>query len=264
MRANALKALFARGDAAVNGWLAIPSSISAEAMAHAGFDSLTIDMQHGPVGFEAAVKMLQAISTTDTVPMCRVPWNEPSAIMRILDAGSYGVICPMINDRAEAEALVDACRYPPAGHRSFGPNRVRFYAGGDYGVEANEAVLVFAMIETRAGLDNLESILGTPGLDGVYIGPSDLSLALGGPPGGDWEEGPAAEAIDTIVATTRARGLVAGMHCASPDYARRMVAKGFQLVTVQNDLAYLGARAREVAMAIREGGTRVGGPKEIY
>lgn len=259
MRENSLKALFTQGGAAVNGWLAIPSPISAEAMAHAGFDSLTIDLQHGAVGFEAAVTMLQAISTTDVVPMCRVPWNEPSVIMRLLDAGSYGVICPMINNREEAEALVGACRYPPAGHRSFGPNRVRFYAGADYGLEANEVVLVFAMIETRAGLENLESILDTPGLDGVYVGPSDLSLALGGPPGGDWEEGPAAEAIEVIVEATRQRGLVPGIHNASPGYALRMIEKGFQLVTVQNDLAYLGEQARRVTAAVRGGSQGCGG-----
>jgi len=255
MRPNTLKALFARGEAAVNGWLAIPSSISAEAMSHAGFDSLTIDMQHGPVSFEAAIPMLQAISTTEVTPLFRAPWNEPSAIMRMLDAGAYGVICPMINNGVEAEELVNACRYPPAGKRSLGPNRARFYGGADYGPDANEEMLVFAMIETKPGLTNLSEILSTPGLDGVYIGPNDLSLSLGGGPGADWTEGPAAEAIDSIIRVTRQHEKVVGIHCGSDSYALSMIKKGCQLVTVQNDLGYLGTQARKITTAVRNGTT---------
>ena len=119
MRANKLKEIWARGEAVVNGWLSIPSGFSAEVMSHQGFDSLTIDMQHGVVDYQVAVTMLQGISTTGVVPLARVPWNDPARIMKILDAGAYGVICPMINTRAEAEALVAASKYYPAGYRSW-------------------------------------------------------------------------------------------------------------------------------------------------
>ena len=147
MRANTLSEIWARGDAVVNGWLAIPSAFSAEVMAHQGFDSLTIDMQHGVVDYQVAVTMLQAVSTTGVVPLARVPWNDPARIMKILDAGAYGVICPMINTRQEAEALVAACKYYPGGYRSWGPVRASIYAGTDYTpARANDTLLVMPMI----------------------------------------------------------------------------------------------------------------------
>src|SRR5262249_23750253 len=139
--------------------LAIANPFSAELMAHQGFDAVTVDLQHGPVDFQAAVGMLAAISTTPAVPMARVPWNEPILTAKLLDAGAYGVICPMINPKAEAEALVGACRYPPRGARSFGPNRALLYGGADYWQHANDEVLVFAMIETREAVKNLDEIV---------------------------------------------------------------------------------------------------------
>ena len=142
MRENTLKKIWAQGGAAVSGWLSIPSAFSAEVMAHQGFDSLVIDMQHGVIDYQAAVGMLAAISTTPVVPLARVPWNDPARLMKILDAGAYGVICPMINSRAEAEALVRACKYPPRGNRSFGPVRASIYAGADYVNHANDQLLV--------------------------------------------------------------------------------------------------------------------------
>jgi len=148
MRKNELRKIIADGKTVLNAWLAIANPFSAELMAHQGFDAVTIDLQHGPVDFQAAVGMLAAISTTPAVPMVRVPWNEPILTAKLLDAGAYGVICPMINSKAEAEALVGACRYPPRGARSFGPNRALLYGGADYWQHANDEVLVFAMVET--------------------------------------------------------------------------------------------------------------------
>jgi len=179
MRANRLREIWASGGTVVNGWLAIPNAFSAETMAHQGWDSLTVDMQHGVVDYQAAVNMLTALSTTDTVPMVRVPWLDQGVVMKVLDTGAYAVICPVVNSREDAEKLVAAMRYPPAGTRSFGPIRALLYGGQDYPAHANDEVVAFAMIETRQGLDNLEDILSVPGLDAVYIGPSDLSLALG-------------------------------------------------------------------------------------
>ena len=144
MRANRLRSIWKSGATAVNGWLAIPNSFSAETMAHQGWDSLTVDMQHGVVDYQTMVTMLQAISTTDTVPMVRVPWLEPGIIMKSLDAGAYGLICPMINTRDEAARLVSYARYAPKGCRSFGPIRASMYAGADYPQKANDTVVVFA------------------------------------------------------------------------------------------------------------------------
>ena len=148
-------------------------------MANQGWDSLTIDMQHGLIDYPNAVNMLQAISTTETTPMARVNWNEPGQIMKILDAGCYGIICPMVSNRKEAENFVQACQYPPKGYRSFGPIRASIYGGGDYAKHADQEILKLAMIETKEALEKLDEILDTPNLDGIYIGPADLSLAVG-------------------------------------------------------------------------------------
>ena len=113
MRKNTIRQIWARGGVVITGWCSIPSSFSAEVMAHQGFDSLCIDMQHGAIDYQVAVTMLQAISTTSVIPIVRVPWNDPARLMKMLDAGAYGVICPMINNRAQAEALASACKYPP-------------------------------------------------------------------------------------------------------------------------------------------------------
>ena len=189
MRQNKLKKTFKEGKAVINGWLQIPSSFSAEVMANQGWDSLTVDMQHGVIDYPNALQMLQAISTTETVPLARVNWNDPGQIMKILDAGCYGVICPMISNRKEAEKFIQACMYPPKGYRSFGPIRGLIYGGGDYGEHANDEILKIAMIETKESLDKLDEIMSTPGLNGIYIGPADLSLAIGQKPAFDNAEG---------------------------------------------------------------------------
>jgi 4-hydroxy-2-oxoheptanedioate aldolase len=251
MRENKLRHIWQTGEAVLNGWLHIGHAYAAEMMAHEGWDSLTIDMQHGPVGFEAAVSMLQAISTTDTVPMARVPWNEPGIIMRMLDAGCYGIICPMVNSRAECEAFVGACRYPPHGYRSFGPNRARLYGGSDYASKANETVVTMAMIETAAAMKNLDDILTTPGLDAIYVGPADLSQGLGGLPDGDLNKPLVADALDAILAGCRQHGIVPGIHTGSSQFATQMIDKGFQFVTVLSDVRLMTLKAAEVVAAVK-------------
>ena len=155
MRKNKLKELFKKNIPIINTWLAIPSSFSAEVMANQGWDSVTIDMQHGLIDYSNAVNMLQAISTTNTIPLARVNWNEPGQIMKILDAGSYGIICPMVSNRKEAENFVQACQYPPRGYRSFGPIRASIYGGSDYAKHADKDILTLAMIETKDSLEKL-------------------------------------------------------------------------------------------------------------
>ncbi len=253
MRANTLRQIWARGEAVVNGWLSIPSAFSAEVMAHQGFDSLTVDMQHGVVDYQDAVTMLQAIATTPVMPLARVPWNDPARLMKILDAGAYGVICPMINTREEAEALVAACKYPPRGYRSWGPVRASLYAGADYGDHANEDLIVMPMIETAEALKNLEAILTVPGVDAVYVGPSDLSLALGCKPRLDQTDPPVVEAQQRIVEACKRHGVVAGIHNSTAAYALTMVAIGYQFVTLASDSRFLAARAAEEVGVVRKG-----------
>ncbi|CAN7676580.1 MULTISPECIES: HpcH/HpaI aldolase family protein [unclassified Variovorax] len=251
MRENRLRTLWKSGGAAVNGWLAIPNSFSAETMAHQGWDSLTIDLQHGVVDYQAMLPMLQAISTTNTVPVVRVPWLEPGILMKTLDAGAYGVICPMVNTREDAQRLVAYTHYAPRGTRSFGPVRALLYGGADYPEHANDTIVTFAMIETAQALDNLDDILSVEGLDAVYIGPSDLSLALGCRPVFDDVDPPVAQAIDHILERAKAHGLVAGIHNGRPDVALARIAKGFQFVTVSSDARLMAAGAQQMLAAMR-------------
>ena len=245
MRKNKLKEILKQGKSIVNGWLQIPSSFSAEVMAHQGWDSLTIDMQHGVIDYPNALQMLQAISSTDTIPMARVNWNEPGQIMKILDAGAYGVICPMVSNREQAEKFVQACQYPPKGYRSFGPIRGLIYGGSDYANHANDEILKLAMIETSEALQKLDEIMSTPGLDGIYIGPADLSLAIGQKPAFDNPEGsPTYEQIINILKHAKKNNLVAGIHNATPEYAQKMIDLGFQLVTIGSDQRYMSAGAK--------------------
>jgi len=251
MRENRLRTLWREDKAAVNGWLALPDGFSAEVMAHQGWDSLTIDMQHGMIDYAAMVKMLQAISTTPTVPVVRVPWLEPGILMKALDAGAYAVICPMVNTREDAQKLVAYTHYAPRGTRSFGPVRAALYGGPDYAQRADETIVVFAMIETAQALDNLDAILSVEGLDAVYIGPSDLSLALGCKPDFDHPEPKAAQAIEHILERARAHGVVAGVHNGLPEVARARVAKGFRFVTVGSDARLLALGSQQILGAMR-------------
>jgi 4-hydroxy-2-oxoheptanedioate aldolase len=245
MRANRLKEIWASGKPAIGGWCSMPGSFSAELMANQGWDAVTIDTQHGVIGYSDMLQMLQAISTTDATPLVRVSWNQPGEIMRALDSGAYGIVCPMINDAAECAAFVQACRYPPDGFRSSGPTRAAVYGGADYLARANGEMLTFAMVETAAGLANVEAIVATPGLDGVYIGPSDLSLSLGGPPGQDSEAPMLMAAFDRILAACKAAGVRIGVHTNSVAYSQKMLGRGFDLVTVGSDTRFLMSGRRE-------------------
>jgi 4-hydroxy-2-oxoheptanedioate aldolase len=270
MRENKLRALWKSGGAAVNGWCAIPASFAAETMAHQGWDSLTIDLQHGVVDYQTAVTLLQAISTTGVVPFARVPWLEPGIIMKLLDAGAYGIICPMVNNKADAERFVGACRYVPDGYRSYGPVRALLYGGADYPAHANDTVVTMAMIETQEALDKVDEIMSVKELDGIYIGPADLSLSMRNGPKFDHEDGPVAEAIDHILARAKHHGIIAGIHTGGPEYALKMIAKGFQFVTIASDARLLAAKALESVTKVRDGlkgqktGAKVGATTGAY
>ena len=256
MRENRLRTLWQQNRHAVNGWLAIPNSFRAEVMAHQGWDTLTVDMQHGVIDYAQMVPMLQAISTTPTVPIVRVPWLEPGIVMKSLDAGAYGIICPMVNTREDAQRLVAYTHYAPKGSRSFGPVRANLYGGADYAQKANDTIVAFAMIETKQALDNLDDILSVEGLDAVYIGPSDLSLALGCRPVFDDVDPPVAQAIEHILERAKAHGVRAGVHNGVPEVAKRARGDGLRLRDAELRCAHPHAR---VAAAAR--GDEVGHPR---
>ncbi len=258
MRKNELKKRLAGGVKGVNGWIAVPNSYQAEVFASCGWDSVTIDMQHGAPDVNDLVSLLQAIQINDVTAMVRVPWNEPSVIMRALDAGAYGIICPMINTKAEAEAFVSAGRYPPHGARSNGPFRASQYAGSDYQSNANDEILLFAMIETKEALANLDSILAVKGLDGVYVGPTDLALSLGKPATLDPTDAEVLAAMKTIVDKTRKAGKIAGAHTDSAKTALKRYADGYHYATLINDVRLLATAATNAVNEARGKGAKEG------
>lgn len=251
---NKLKTAWAAGQKTVNGWLAIPSGFSAEVMAQGGFDSVTVDLQHGVQDYLSMVACFQAMQSHPVLPMVRVPWNEPGIIGKVLDAGAYGVICPMINTKEEAEAFVSYMRYPPAGKRSNGPIRAAIYgAASSYQSTANDEILCMPMIETQQAIDNLDSILDVPGIDAVYIGPSDLAFSRGGSPTLDQETQQAMDTYQLILDATKKRGINACIHCGQASYAVRMHKMGFDLVTLGNDSGLLLQAARAATATVKAG-----------
>ena len=249
---NKLKQIWQSGGAAVNGWLAIPNGFAAETMAQAGWDSVTVDLQHGVQDYMSMVTCFQAMQAHPVLPMVRVPWNEPGIIGKVLDAGAYGIICPMVNTVEQAQAFISAALYPPAGARSNGPIRAGIYGvSTGYQKTANEEVIRLPMIETQQAIDNLAAILDVPGIDGVYVGPSDLGYSMGLPPVLDREEPQILEAYDKILRETSKRGIAAGVHCGTAAYAKRAIGMGFKLVTVNNDSGLLLTAAQRAVAEVR-------------
>jgi 4-hydroxy-2-oxoheptanedioate aldolase len=254
MKPNRLKErMLVKDPTLLNGWLTLGSVAAAEVMSRLPWDSLTIDMQHGLADFDTTVNMLRAISSSDVTPMVRVPWLDPALIMRVLDAGAYGVICPMINTRAQCEEFVAHCRYAPQGARSFGPTRAPLYAGDDYWKHANDTVLTFAMVETRQAVEAVDEIVSVPGLDGVYIGPSDLSLTLGLDPNAGLDHPDLLAAVDKIHAAAQRAGKFTVMHCNPIDYAQRMQSRGFSMRTVANDTRLLALANLDLFRQLKPG-----------
>lgn len=251
MRENKALAAWRRNEQTIGCWLSMANAYSAEAIASLGFDWVCADMQHGMIDYTDLTYMLPAISSTDAVPLVRVPWNEPYEIMKVLDAGAYGVIVPMINNRQEAEAAVRACRYPPAGQRSFGPIRAALYGRGGYAKEANDQIACLAMIETKEGIDNLQEIVTTPGLNGVYIGPADLALAMGLPVRGDQPEAEHFEMVKKIRQACVDAGIACGIHTSSLEYTQKYLEIGMNFVTLGSDAGHMTKHASTDLAAAR-------------
>ncbi|MBY5610483.1 2,4-dihydroxyhept-2-ene-1,7-dioic acid aldolase [Rhizobium leguminosarum] len=252
---NKLKEIWAEGRPSINGWLSIGNAFTAEIMAAQGYDSVSIDIQHGALDYNSVLPMFQAMRASGVVPMARVPWLEPGIIMKVLDAGAYGVICPMVNTAAQAAEFVSYLRYPPHGQRSFGPTRVSFAAGPNYAGEANEEILAFAMVETKQAMENLDAIAATPGLDGIYVGPADLTFSLTDgrlAPAFDREEPEMIEALQRIVAACKKNRIRAALHCGTPEYAARAIQWGFDMTTVSGDTRLLAAAAAASVTKFRD------------
>ena len=216
MRSNLLREKWLTGNVAYGGWMAIPSSVTAEVMADTDLDYLCIDMQHGLIDYSDSLAMLQVLSLGAATPTVRVPENLPSYISKALDAGAMAIIVPMVNSRDECQAAVDACLYSPQGARSYGPTRAAFVEGTDYYETVNDEVACIPMVETVEAVDNLDGILSVNGVDAIYVGPADLAISMGMAPGNAQPEFLAA--LDAIVAACRQHDVVPGIH-ATPSTA---------------------------------------------
>lgn len=248
---NGLKQIWADGGTAVGAWSGLPDTVAAELLGRIGFDYICVDTQHGLSDQATTLGILQTLESSNATSIVRVPWNEPGIIGRTLDAGAQGIIIPMVNSRAEAEAAVRACRYAPEGARSWGPTRI----GGLYDsyttASANAMVACIPMIETARAVDEIDDILSVPGIDAIYVGPADLSITLGQAPAGD-NDGDFAEAIDRILQACDQHGIVPGIHANPALYAKR-AEQGFRMITVCNDTQALSGGARQMLEDARRG-----------
>ena len=241
---NRIRAIWSEGGSAVIGWINIPSILSAETLARCGYDGVLVDLQHGGAELATVAPLLVAIEHGGAEPLVRVAANNAADIMRLLDFGAYGIVAPMINSAAEAQAFADALHYPPRGNRSYGPRRPQLRFGPDYLAAASDSIVSLAMVETREGLDNLEAIVAVDGYDGIFIGPSDLALALGISPRPDNDDPLLLATVERIIAVCKAGGKRVGIYCSSPPYAQRMVAAGCDIVSITPDLLMLTNAAR--------------------
>ena len=229
-------------------WLANPSTITAEMAARVGYDYVCIDNQHGVNDYLQTVAMAQAIALGGGTPICRVPCNEPGIIGKMLDAGIEGVIVPMVNSAAEAEAVVRAGRYVPVGARSFGPLVASMRRSNHY-EWSSDGIALIPMIETVEAIANLDEILAVPGIDAIYVGPADLSITLGLPPGNNDGKAAFDDALATIVKGCQNAGIVPGIHATAALVERRLE-QGFRMITVTSDmLAMKGSLTTDLATA---------------
>ena len=246
-----LRELWDSGRPAIGGWCTVPNSFTAELMGRAGYDWVCVDTQHGLLGQDSMVTMLQALAITDTPAFVRVTWNEPDLIMRALDSGAQGVIVPMVNSAADARRAAGACRYIPDGYRSWGPIRASLGRPNFTPETANRDVVCAVMVETEEAVANLDEILSVDGVDAVYVGPSDLAVSLGLQPTGDPAEPRHVETIERILEACLRHGVVAGIHCGSVETAKRWLDAGFRMVNVNNDAVFVRTTAVGVVKALK-------------
>ena len=244
MATRGLRARWHRDEPVHACWITMPEPMGAEILARQGWPGLVIDLQHGAIDDPAALRVLQTIHGLGTLPLVRVAWLDPGAVMKALDRGAQGVICPMIDNVEQAEAFVQNCLYPPLGLRSWGPVRAGMDGSAQYAARANDLVAPIVQIETLGALEQLDAILAVPGLAAIFVGPNDLAWALGHGPGSDREEPELLELLLELPARARALGVQAGIHCGSPAYAQRMVEAGYRLITIGSDASFMGRAGR--------------------
>ena len=253
MIANHARARVRAGQPSVGTWLCLPDPTAARLLAHVGFDWLTVDLEHAPFDMTTAAEIFGVVAAAGTAPLVRVPINSVENIKRVLDCGAWGIVVPMVNSRAEAEAVVAAARYAPQGRRSVGGflHAVNFGTDpGTYYARANDEILVVVQAEHVDAVERIDEILSVPGIDAFFIGPNDLLKSMGRTPAMDSDDPAFVAAIDTLLAAGRRHKVAAGIHTADAAAAARRIAQGFQFVAVASDASFLSVRAQEQAAAL--------------
>lgn len=245
------------GPVVTNAWVSGDSPYLAEVLAHSGYDSVTVDLQHGMFGVDTAIGLLQAAGSGPAVAMARAPSLDAPVIGKLLDGGAWGIVCPGVDSVAMCREFVAACRYPPVGRRSYGPARGLLVGGQEYPQVANDLVLTWAMIESATALDHLDEILRVDGLDGIYVGPNDLALSLGEDVTGELTDRLQRE-LAAIASTARAAGRFCGAYASTGETGGWLAEVGYDLVTPGNDAALLRAAASRRISQVRGGGSRRG------
>ncbi len=244
MRRNHVRQRLAAGEPSVGTWLSLPSPEAAEYVATLGFDWLTVDTEHNAIDIRTASQMFGVIAAAGVAPLVRIPWNSGENIKRVLDAGAWGFVVPMVNSRAEAEMAVEAAHYPPLGTRSVGGGQtaLRFgAAGGEYLKEANDEILVVLQIEHITGVEHADEILSVPGVDACFIGPNDLAASMGVGVGVPLESDDPRlnEAIAEIRSACVRNGVAPGIHCSGADGVNQRIGEGFQFLAMASEASYL-------------------------
>ena len=264
MKTNPARASLKAGKPSVGTWLALPDPTIAGLMSATGFDWLTIELEHSPATMETAADCFAIIAASGCVPLARIPWNTVENIKRVLDTGAFGVIVPMVNSRAEAEAVVKAARYRPIGERSVGGqlHAARFATDGTtYYTKANDEILVVVMAEHVDAIANIDDILSVPGIDAVFIGPNDLHASMGLVPAFESENPQFKAAVKKVFASAKAHGVAPGIHVADAAMAQRRLREGWQMIAVASEVGFMLDKASEVVTSL---GLGTHGPMAKY
>lgn len=259
MKTNPVRAKLKRGECCIGTWLTLASTTAAHLMAQVGFDWLTVELEHAPSTFETAANCYPIIASGGCVPLVRVPINSTENIKRVLDTGAWGVIVPMVNSKAEAEAVIDAARYAPIGKRTIGGQMHAAMFGCDtatYYKKANEEVIVVLMAEHVDAIERADEIMSVPGIDCVFIGPNDLSNSMGLAPVFESDDKRFTDAVDHILKTARKHNIAPGIHVADWQAAARRREQGFQFIAVSSETGLMLSKATEAARKLGLGADR--------
>jgi 4-hydroxy-2-oxoheptanedioate aldolase len=259
MKKNPVKAALRAGRPQVGTWLSLGNLMAARVMARAGFPWLTVDLEHSPIDWSEAGMLFGAIADAGCVPLARVPRGDHDHIKRVLDAGAFGIVVPMVNTVAEAKAAIAAAKYPPQGNRSVGGtlHALNFdAASGDYYKHANDEILVILQTESPEGVDNAEAIYSLPGVDAIFVGPNDLTFQMRGPDGVDPSPQQLEAMLQRVLAAGKKVGTPVGLHVMSTDAVQKRINEGWQFIALGSELRMMVSTAQQWVSTLNLKSTR--------